>query len=110
MIWNQARAASRRPLSKPYKAVKPIGEAELNELGDRSCTGCGYLRCSCKYVSPRHYGYTEQGAFITFSALVPHGQAAWVAGHGPLVGLLTEKQLERVRAFQPTFGVCEKIL
>jgi hypothetical protein len=65
MRWDAARAASRRPLRKPYKPVAPVGEVtQLGNVagyavngevisyhqyvGDRACGGCGHIRCSCK--------------------------------------------------------------
>ena len=66
MIWNAARAASKRPLRKPYKACGPVGEVPpLHKANDHAmrmrapmgllfeqdfmaCVVCGHHWCSCR--------------------------------------------------------------
>lgn len=100
MIWDAARVASKRPLPKPRKLHKPVGEHERNVAGDNDqvCRSCGHLICSCKFVLPP-YGQTNEGIAINYNAFVPKSQAFWTEHSGLHCGFLTEPELAELKCF-----------
>lgn len=67
--WDAARAASKRPLRKSYKACAPVGERLCSDTGDlfervifnegevSACEDCGYHVCSCERLQRRKFNF-----------------------------------------------------
>lgn len=74
--WDAARAASRRPLRKPYKVCGPVYPEGLTAIGlacnykrgddGGTCRKCGHVLCSCQpeHIVGMDVGYGDQSVVL----------------------------------------------